>query len=123
MIALQRAYLADLRGDRACWAHPLLVVAALAERTRHPCPSGLIALTCNYVSNTDSNTLSGYTLGTDGAPALIGTTGIVATTESGAIDSAASSFRSARWTPTSICVAGVAGDRSVTGSAFEDGCN
>jgi hypothetical protein len=44
-----------------------------------------------YVSNTGSNTLSGYTLGTDGAPALIGATGTVATTESGPIDSAASS--------------------------------
>src|SRR5207302_1946292 len=44
-----------------------------------------------YVSNTDSNTLSGYTLGTDGAPALIGATGIVATTETGPIDSAAPS--------------------------------
>ena len=39
-----------------------------------------------YVSNTGSNTLSGYTVAPDGQPSLIGTTGIVATTEPGPID-------------------------------------
>jgi Lactonase, 7-bladed beta-propeller len=41
-----------------------------------------------YVANTGSNTLSGYTIGADGQPSLIGT---VATTEPGPIDLAASS--------------------------------
>jgi 6-phosphogluconolactonase (cycloisomerase 2 family) len=44
-----------------------------------------------YVANTASNTLSGFTIGADGQPALIGATGIVATTEPGPIDLAASS--------------------------------
>ena len=39
-----------------------------------------------YVSNTASNTLSGYTVGPDGQPSLVGTTGVVATTEPGPID-------------------------------------
>jgi 6-phosphogluconolactonase (cycloisomerase 2 family) len=39
-----------------------------------------------YVSNTGSNTLSGYTITADGQPSLIGTTGVVATTEPGPID-------------------------------------
>jgi hypothetical protein len=30
-------------------AHAFLVVAALAERTRHPSPAGLIPMTCNEV--------------------------------------------------------------------------
>jgi hypothetical protein len=32
-------------------AHAFLVVAALAERTRHPAPSGLIKLTCNEIQH------------------------------------------------------------------------
>lgn len=40
-----------------------------------------------YVSNTGSNTLSAYTLAADGQPSLVGTTGVVATTEMGPIDS------------------------------------
>ena len=44
-----------------------------------------------YVANTGSNTLSGYTIGADGQPSLVGATGIVATTEPGPIDLAASS--------------------------------
>jgi hypothetical protein len=32
-------------------AHAFLVVAALTDRTRHPSPSGLIALTCNDVQH------------------------------------------------------------------------
>ena len=40
-----------------------------------------------YVSNTGSNTLSGYTIGSDGQPSLVGATGVVATTEPGPIDS------------------------------------
>jgi 6-phosphogluconolactonase (cycloisomerase 2 family) len=44
-----------------------------------------------YVANTASNTLSGYTIAADGTPSLIGATGIVATTEPGPIDLAASS--------------------------------
>jgi len=39
-----------------------------------------------YVSNTGSNTLSGYRIGPDGQPILIGATGVVATTEPGPID-------------------------------------
>lgn len=39
-----------------------------------------------YVSNTASNTLSGYTVAPDGQPSLVGATGIVATTEPGPID-------------------------------------
>lgn len=41
-----------------------------------------------YVSNTGSNTVSGYRLAADGTPSLITPTGIVATTETGTIDSA-----------------------------------
>jgi hypothetical protein len=44
-----------------------------------------------YVANTGSNTLSGYRIGADGQPALVTPTGIVATTEPGPIDLAASS--------------------------------
>jgi 6-phosphogluconolactonase (cycloisomerase 2 family) len=44
-----------------------------------------------YVANTGSDTLSGYTIGADGQPSLVGATGIVATTEPGPIDLAASS--------------------------------
>lgn len=40
-----------------------------------------------YVSNTGSNTLSGYTIAADGRPSLVGPTGVVATTEPGPIDS------------------------------------
>jgi 6-phosphogluconolactonase (cycloisomerase 2 family) len=40
-----------------------------------------------YVSNTGSNTLSGYTVAPDGQPSLVGATGVVATTEAGPIDS------------------------------------
>jgi 6-phosphogluconolactonase (cycloisomerase 2 family) len=40
-----------------------------------------------YVSNTGSNTLSGYTIAADGQPSLVGSTGVVATTEPGPIDS------------------------------------
>lgn len=40
-----------------------------------------------YVSNTGSNTLSGYTIDADGQPSLVGATGVVATTEPGPIDS------------------------------------
>jgi hypothetical protein len=32
-------------------AHAFLVVVALAERTRHPAPPGLIGLTCNEVQH------------------------------------------------------------------------
>jgi hypothetical protein len=32
-------------------AHAVLVVAAVADRTRHPSPSGLIGLTCNEVQH------------------------------------------------------------------------
>jgi hypothetical protein len=32
-------------------AHAFLVVAALAERTRHPAPPGLIPITCNEVQH------------------------------------------------------------------------
>src|SRR5207248_2585045 len=39
-----------------------------------------------YVANTGSDTLSGYRIAADGQPALIGATGIVATTEPGPID-------------------------------------
>jgi 6-phosphogluconolactonase (cycloisomerase 2 family) len=39
-----------------------------------------------YVANTGSDTLSGYRIGPDGQPTLIGATGIVAVTESGPID-------------------------------------
>ena len=39
-----------------------------------------------YVSNTGSNTISGYRIDRDGTPALIGSTGVVATTEPGPID-------------------------------------
>jgi hypothetical protein len=42
-----------------------------------------------YVSNTGSSTVSGYRLASDGTPSLIGATGVVATTETGTIDSAA----------------------------------
>ena len=44
-----------------------------------------------YVANTGSNTLSGYTIAADGQPSLVGATGVVATTEPGPIDLAASS--------------------------------
>jgi len=40
-----------------------------------------------YVSNTGSNTLSGYTIASDGQPSLVGATGVVAATEPGPIDS------------------------------------
>jgi 6-phosphogluconolactonase (cycloisomerase 2 family) len=40
-----------------------------------------------YVSNTGSNNLSGYTIAADGQPSLVGSTGVVATTEPGPIDS------------------------------------
>jgi 6-phosphogluconolactonase (cycloisomerase 2 family) len=40
-----------------------------------------------YVSDTGSNTLSGYTIAADGQPTLVGATGVVATTEPGPIDS------------------------------------
>ena len=43
-----------------------------------------------YVSNTGSNTLSGYTIGANGQPSLVTPTGVVATTEAGPIDSASS---------------------------------
>jgi 6-phosphogluconolactonase (cycloisomerase 2 family) len=39
-----------------------------------------------YVSNTGSNTLSGYTVAPDGQPSLVGATGVVASTEPGPID-------------------------------------
>ena len=39
-----------------------------------------------YVSNTGSDTLSGYRIDEDGTPSLIGATGVVATTEPGPID-------------------------------------
>ena len=46
-----------------------------------------------YVSNTGSNTVSGYRLAADGTPSLVGPSGVVATTEPGTIDStAAGSF-------------------------------
>jgi hypothetical protein len=35
----------------AMLAHAFLVVAALAERTRHPAPLGLIPLTCNEIQH------------------------------------------------------------------------
>jgi hypothetical protein len=46
-----------------------------------------------YVSNTGSNTVSGYQLSAAGTPALIGATGLVAATEPGTIDSAAADDR------------------------------
>lgn len=39
-----------------------------------------------YVSNTGSNTLSGYQIAADGQPSLVTATGVVATTEPGPID-------------------------------------
>lgn len=39
-----------------------------------------------YVSNTGSNTLSGYEIRPDGTPVLVGGTGVVATTDPGPID-------------------------------------
>src|SRR5262249_32257905 len=39
-----------------------------------------------YVSNTASNTISGYTISADGQPSLVTATGVVATTEPGPID-------------------------------------
>jgi len=39
-----------------------------------------------YVSNTGSNTLSAYTIGANGQPALVGATGVVAATAPGPID-------------------------------------
>ena len=39
-----------------------------------------------YVSNTGSNNLSAFQIGADGQPALVGATGIVATTDPGPID-------------------------------------
>jgi hypothetical protein len=57
-------------------------------------PDGQVALcwitrvgTYYYVSNTGSNTLSGYTIASDGQPSLVGATGVVAATEPGPIDS------------------------------------
>ena len=44
-----------------------------------------------YVANTGSNTLSGFSIAADGQPSPVGSTGIVATTEAGPIDLAASS--------------------------------
>lgn len=44
-----------------------------------------------YVANTGSNTLSGFSIAADGQPSLLGATGVVATTEPGPIDLAASS--------------------------------
>ena len=35
----------------AMLAHAFLVVAALADRTRHPVPAGLISLTCNEIQH------------------------------------------------------------------------
>ena len=62
----------------------------------HSTPDGQTALcwvtrvgAYDYVSNTGSNTVSGYSLGAEGRPALVGGTGVVATTEAGPIDSAA----------------------------------
>jgi Lactonase, 7-bladed beta-propeller len=46
-----------------------------------------------YVSNTGSNTVSGYRLSPDGTPSLVTPTGVVATTEAGTIDSAAAGDR------------------------------
>jgi hypothetical protein len=43
-----------------------------------------------YVANTASNTLSGYRISGSGQPSLIGTTGVVASTEPGPIDLVAS---------------------------------
>lgn len=42
-----------------------------------------------YVSNTGSNTVSAFTVGADGSPALVGPTGVAAGTEAGPIDSTA----------------------------------
>jgi 6-phosphogluconolactonase (cycloisomerase 2 family) len=42
-----------------------------------------------YVANAGSSSISGYTVAADGTPALIGATGVVGTTEKGAIDLAA----------------------------------
>ncbi len=43
-----------------------------------------------YVANAGSNDVSAYTVAPNGTPALVGTTGIVATTDAGPIDMAAS---------------------------------
>jgi hypothetical protein len=45
----------------------------------------------SYVSNTASNTISGYRIDGGGAPSLVTPTGVVATTDAGPIDSAAPS--------------------------------
>jgi hypothetical protein len=42
-----------------------------------------------YVSNTGSNTISGFRISAGGQPSLVGTDGVVATTEPGTIDSTA----------------------------------
>lgn len=44
----------------------------------------------DYVANAGSNTVSAYTIASDGSPALVGTNGIVADTDAGPIDMAAS---------------------------------
>jgi hypothetical protein len=41
------ALLVSVETTLAMFAHALLIVAALTERTRHPSPFGLIGLTCN----------------------------------------------------------------------------
>lgn len=43
-----------------------------------------------YAANAGSNTVSAYTVAPDGTPSLVGATGVVATTDSGPIDMAAS---------------------------------
>ncbi len=44
----------------------------------------------DYVANTASNNLSAYTIAANGTPALVGTNGVVATTDAGPIDMASS---------------------------------
>jgi 6-phosphogluconolactonase (cycloisomerase 2 family) len=55
-----------------------------------------------YVSNTGSDTLSGYTIAADGQPSLVGVTGVVAATESGPIDSTSPSGTSFLYVETGI---------------------
>ena len=44
----------------------------------------------DYVANAGSNSVSAYTIASDGTPALVGTNGVVATTDAGPIDMASS---------------------------------
>jgi len=45
------ALLVSVETTLAMFAHALLIVVALTERTRHPSPSRLIGLTCNELQH------------------------------------------------------------------------